>query len=135
MARRGDARRGEGGAADAQADVRDDAAGAASNAAAGVRAGMHPGAPQDAPLGEAQPPPPGEGPLFARADPSATAAQRIAAVHAFSLRCREWAVAAIARRQAEGRSAADWEVYLRFTDHTLAELENGTLDHWFAENS
>jgi hypothetical protein len=43
-------------------------------------------------------------------------------------------VAAITRRREEGRAADDWELYLRFTDHTLEELENGTLDHWFVEN-
>ncbi len=73
-------------------------------------------------------------PLFQGADPNATPAQRIAAVHAFTTRCRAWAVDAIARRRAEGRPAEDWEAYLRFTDHTLRELENGTLDHWFVEN-
>lgn len=79
-------------------------------------------------------PPPGPAPLFLAADPSATPAQRIAAVHAFTTRCRAWAVDAIARRREEGRAADDWELYLRFTEHTLEELENGTLDHWFVEN-
>jgi hypothetical protein len=69
--------------------------------------------------------------LWPDADPHATPEQRIAAVHAFTTRCRQWAVDAIARRQAEGRPSDDWEIYLRFTDHTLHELENGTLDHWF----
>ncbi|MES2644646.1 MAG: hypothetical protein V4850_34480 [Myxococcota bacterium] len=90
------------------------------------------------PPGEAPPPgpPPGPspGPLFLAADPSATPAQRIAAVHAFTTRCRAWAVAAVTRRREEGRAADDWELYLRFTEHTLEELENGTLDHWFVEN-
>lgn len=63
-----------------------------------------------------------------------TPAERLAAVHAFTTRCRAWAVAAIARRQEEGRAADDWELYLRFTDHTLEELENGALDHWFVRS-
>ncbi len=74
-------------------------------------------------------------PLILRADPTGTPEQRIAAVHSFTQRCRTWAVDTIARRAAEGRPAEDWELYLRFTDHTLQELEDGILDHWFAENS
>ena len=73
--------------------------------------------------------------LFREADPHAAAppAQQVAAVHAFTTRCRAYAEEAIARRRAEGRPTDEWEVYLRFTDHTLRELEDGTLDHWFAE--
>ncbi len=54
------------------------------------------------------------------------------AVRDFVTRCRAWAVAEIARRQANGKPTAEWESYLRFTDHTLAELDDGTLDAWFA---
>ncbi|MDP2312913.1 MAG: hypothetical protein Q8P41_08410 [Pseudomonadota bacterium] len=92
-----------------------------------------PGAPAQAEAPPQEPAPDGL-PLFRHADPDATPAQRIAAVHAFTTRCRAWAVAAIARRREEGRAADDWELYLRFTDHTLMELENGTLDHWFRQN-
>lgn len=56
------------------------------------------------------------------------------ALHAslrFVEQCRTWAVAEIARRKADGRDAREWESYLRFTDHTLRELRNGTLDAWF----
>lgn len=53
------------------------------------------------------------------------------AVYGFVSRCREWAVAEIARREAAGRPTAEWESYLRFTDHTLRELREGTLDPWF----
>lgn len=73
-------------------------------------------------------------PLWPRADPTATPEQRIAAVHAFVTRCRAWAVGEIERRTDDARAAGDWELYLRFTDHTLKELEEGTLDHWFAES-
>jgi len=75
--------------------------------------------------------------LFERAPADAlseaTPEERLAAVHAFTTRCRAYAVAEIDRRRAAGRPTNDWESYLRFTDHTLAELENGTLDHWFVE--
>jgi hypothetical protein len=57
--------------------------------------------------------------------------QGIAAAHAFVTRCRAWAVMELARRGADGRPTHEWESYLRFTDHTLRELENGTLDRWF----
>lgn len=73
-------------------------------------------------------------PLFLTADPDATPAQRIAAAHAFASRCRAWAVDAIAQRAEAGRAADDWELYLRFTDRTLQELETGVLDHWFAQS-
>jgi hypothetical protein len=66
---------------------------------------------------------------------TATPEERIAAVHAFTTRCRAYAVAEIARRGAAGRVTDEWESYLRFTDHTLKELEDGTLDHWFVEKS
>jgi hypothetical protein len=52
-------------------------------------------------------------------------------VHAFVSRCRAWAVAEIARRRVNGKPVQEWESYLRFTDHTLRELEEGTLDRWF----
>jgi hypothetical protein len=58
--------------------------------------------------------------------------QGIAAAHAFVSRCRAWAVMEIERRAAAGRPTEEWESYLRFTDHTLRELEEGTLDRWFA---
>lgn len=54
-----------------------------------------------------------------------------AAVRTFVEQCRAWAVDEIARRKAAGRPTEEWETYLRFTDHTLAELDNGTLDRWF----
>lgn len=57
------------------------------------------------------------------------------ASYTFVRRCREWAAAEIERRARDGRPTAEWESYLRFTDHTLRELENGTLDAWFAGDS
>ena len=53
------------------------------------------------------------------------------AVHTFVGRCRRWAADEITRREAAGRPTEEWRSYLRFTDHTLAELQNGTLDPWF----
>lgn len=61
------------------------------------------------------------------ADPGA----RWAAARDFVERCKGWSVAELARRRADGRNTADWEVYLRFTQHTLDELDAGTLDPWF----
>jgi hypothetical protein len=46
-------------------------------------------------------------------------------------RCREWAVAEIARREASGRPVEEWTSYVRFSEHTLHELDAGTLDEWF----
>jgi hypothetical protein len=37
----------------------------------------------------------------------------------------------VARRSLAGRDTSEWEVYLRFSRHALAELERGTLDPWF----
>ncbi len=56
--------------------------------------------------------------------------QRWAASRDFVERCHHWAMDEIERR--EGRKVEDWLVYERFTRHTLNELDNGTLDHWFA---
>lgn len=53
------------------------------------------------------------------------------AAHAFVSRCRQWAVEELERRAANGKPRHEWESYLRFTDHTLRELEAGTLDAWF----
>ena len=74
-------------------------------------------------------------PLFPDQNPVATPEQRIAAVYTFTKRCEKWALDEVFRRESAGRPTEEWEVYLRFTRHTLTELENGTLDHWFAENS
>lgn len=62
-----------------------------------------------------------------------SAAARWQASWDFVSRCREWAVAELARRRVDGRRTDEWESYLRFTDHTLRELQDGRLDHWFEE--
>ncbi len=63
--------------------------------------------------------------------PPADPGEALAAAHAFVTRCRGWAVDELARRAANGKPREAWESYLAFTDHTLQELENGTLDAWF----
>jgi hypothetical protein len=68
-----------------------------------------------------------ESPPEVPADP----AQALAAAHGFVSRCRSWALAEIERRKTNGKPLHEWESYLRFTDHTLRELEEGTLDPWF----
>ncbi len=75
--------------------------------------------------------PDGAPPLFSADTPLPDPAQGIAAVHVFVTRCRAWAEMEIARRSAAGKPVHEWEAYVRFTDHTLRELENGTLDRWF----
>ena len=62
-------------------------------------------------------------------------------VHDFLIRCRQWAndTELPARREkaldsaAEAEKLRDWVTYLAFTDHTIRELEDGTLDHWFQD--
>lgn len=71
------------------------------------------------------------GPLSEAPAEEATPVAAWGAAFAFVTRCRAWAVDEIARRRAAGRPTAEWESYLKFTDHTLHELEAGTLDHWF----
>lgn len=56
---------------------------------------------------------------------------RYQSAHDFVRRCRQWAVDELERRARNGKPRHEWETYLRFTDHTLRELENGTLDGWF----
>lgn len=81
-------------------------------------------------------------PLF-RADhePHVAPDDAIAVVHEFVTRCRAWAVdRAIPERIDRLRDQVDpeasgslhrWVSYVAFLDHTLRELENGTLDDWF----
>ncbi len=61
--------------------------------------------------------------------------EAVGAVHDFVSRCRDYAMEEIARRGVSGKDAREWESYLRFTEHTLRELEDGTLDHWFRRTS
>jgi len=61
--------------------------------------------------------------------------------HAFMQRCRTWAVEVELPKRRGRVQHSDapehaaklhgWLTYLAFLDHTLAELEDGTLDHWF----
>lgn len=61
--------------------------------------------------------------------------------HTFVKKCREWAldqeIPKITQRFAADPTASDaaklhaWTSFVAFLDHTLAELEAGTLDHWF----
>lgn len=65
----------------------------------------------------------------------------IVVVHRFLHRCRTWAtdreiperLARLAEDPTPERAAKlhAWTSYLAFTEHALAELESGTLDHWF----
>jgi hypothetical protein len=66
-----------------------------------------------------------------RAAVSASPEQAWGAAYDFVTRCRAWAVGEIVLRRETGRAVAEWESYLAFTDHTLRELEAGTLDAWF----
>lgn len=69
--------------------------------------------------------------LFDEPAPPAAAATRLRAAHDFVSQCISWAEGEIGRREADGRSTAEWENYLRFSRHTLTELEAGSLDAWF----
>ena len=81
-------------------------------------------------------------PLFKAAPPpevEPTAAVHVA--HAFIQRCRAWATEReLPKRRAAAAVADDpavvaklhgWLTYVQFLEHTLKELEDGTLDHWF----
>ena len=75
------------------------------------------------------------------APPPGDPAQSVAAVHDFLRRCAQWAreveIPKRLDRVGEGADPAEaaklheWVAYLRFTEHTLRELEAGELDHWF----
>lgn len=70
--------------------------------------------------------------LFDEVVPAASPAARLHAAHDFVSRCITWSEAEIERRRASGRPTEEWESYIRFNRHALAELEAGTLDGWFA---
>ena len=65
----------------------------------------------------------------------------LAVTREFLIFCRQWAEEKeIPKRRAEidesatpERAArlAAWESYVEFTSYAIAELESGTLDHWF----
>lgn len=70
-------------------------------------------------------------PLFADPPAPIPATSALHATERFVQRCRAWALDEISRRAQAGRPTHEWEIYLRFTDHTLQELHNGKLDPWF----
>ncbi len=73
--------------------------------------------------------------LFDEAVEPAPPAARLHAAHDFVSRCITWSEAEIERRRSAGRPTEEWESYVRFNRHALAELEAGKLDHWFAAPS
>lgn len=74
--------------------------------------------------------------------PTVAPEDAIAVVHEFLGFCRAWATEReIPRRlervesnlePADVAALHQWVTWMRFTEHALEELENGTLDHWFA---
>lgn len=68
-------------------------------------------------------------------------ADAVAIAHAFASRCRAWATDREIPRRVAGLAAEPtqeaaaklhaWVAWRDFLDHALAELEAGTLDHWF----
>ena len=74
--------------------------------------------------------------------PRLAPADALSTVHTFLQRCRQWALEQeIPQRLEKVRSGLqpqeaaklhEWIAYLRFVEHTLHELEAGTLDHWFS---
>jgi len=80
-----------------------------------------------------------------RTSPLASPEQQVLAVHTFLVQCRAWAEdreipkhSLSAKDPKHPESAAKleaWLSYVRFLNHTLVELEEGTLDHWFREDS
>lgn len=69
--------------------------------------------------------------LYTRPAPEVEPEAKLHAAHGFVRRCLEYAEAELTKRRASGRDTTEWESYARFTRHTLAELEAGTLDSWF----
>lgn len=74
-------------------------------------------------------------------EPDVTPEDAVLVVRAFLQRCARWAEEReIPRRLDELGEVADpgraaelhaWIAYLRFTEHAIRELEDGTLDGWF----
>lgn len=82
-------------------------------------------------------------PLYdATLQPNVAPEDALKIVHQFLTKCHGWASAReIPKRLKELESSLDkdqaaklheWIAYLRFTEHTIRELEDGTLDHWFS---
>lgn len=74
-------------------------------------------------------------------EPQVAAEDAVVVVHRFLEQVRQWAQEReipkrLARVEADldpGEAAKlhGWITYLRFTEHALGELEDGTLDGWF----
>lgn len=74
-------------------------------------------------------------------DVSVAPQDAVVIAHAFVEKCRQWALEReIPRRTQrlaaqhdplEAEKLAAWRSYVTFLDHTLRELEDGTLDGWF----
>jgi hypothetical protein len=73
--------------------------------------------------------------LFDEPNATATPAGSLRAAHHFVSQCIRWGEAEITARAAAGRPTAEWESYVRFSQHAREELEAGTLDHWFVPAS
>lgn len=74
-----------------------------------------------------------------------TPKDEIVIAHAFIQRCRSWALSREIPTRLQ-RLVADptpenvakfhaWVAFRDFLDHTLQELEDGTLDHWFDDTN
>ena len=73
--------------------------------------------------------------------PAVSPADALAVTREFLIFCRQWAEEKeIPKRRTEFAQRTDperaarlaaWESYVEFTNHAIAELESGTLDHWF----
>ena len=61
--------------------------------------------------------------------------ERWAAARDFVQRCQDWSEAEMERRVVDGRDLTKWKVYAEFTQHTLRELDDGTLDAWFVSEA
>lgn len=71
--------------------------------------------------------------LFQTPGPLGPPYARLRAAHDFVSRCIQYAQTEVSRRREAGRDPTEWESYLRFQQHALRELEDGTLDAWFAD--
>lgn len=77
-------------------------------------------------------------------EPAVEPADAAAVVHAFLVKARAWAIEReIPKRIERVREGHDmgeaaqlhaWVAWQRFVEHTLREIEDGTLDHWFVQD-